>query len=223
MNFEQRLNLVAERYRSLGYKVVVRPGSEELPPFAKDFKVEILATGPDGSILVSAKKNPLELEADPNLPRYAEVTSQQPGWRYDLFVLGPDSQPLPLTHQVKELQEDEILRSLDTVQEMLRASFVEQALVAAWAPLEAAMRRRLRAGGEEAGWGTSARTLLNELYSAGAISTGVLRQLEGILSLRSAMAHGFSTPVVVDAKVVQFLVDTARRLLGESQPTKQPA
>ena len=71
MNSEQRLNSVADRYRSLGFKVVVRPGPEELPPFAKDFKVEILATGPGGNVLASAKASPPELEADPNVPRYA--------------------------------------------------------------------------------------------------------------------------------------------------------
>ena len=44
MNIEQRLSYVADRYRSLGFKIVLRPGPADLPPFAKDFKVEILAT-----------------------------------------------------------------------------------------------------------------------------------------------------------------------------------
>jgi hypothetical protein len=39
MNIEQRLNHVADRYRAQGYKVVVRPGPDDLPDFAKDFKV----------------------------------------------------------------------------------------------------------------------------------------------------------------------------------------
>lgn len=67
MKFEQRLNVVADRYRSLGFKVVMRPGPDDLPPFAKDFKVDILATGPDGNVLASVKATALELEADPNL------------------------------------------------------------------------------------------------------------------------------------------------------------
>ena len=58
MNSEQRLNHVADRYRAQGYRVVVRPGPDDLPPFAKDFKVEILATRADGNVLVSAKATP---------------------------------------------------------------------------------------------------------------------------------------------------------------------
>jgi hypothetical protein len=222
MNLEQRLNSLADRYRTLGYKVVVRPGPEDLPPFAKDFKVEILATRDDGSVLAVAKGSPTELEADPQVPRYAEVTNQQPGWRFDLFVLGPDNQPVAGNREAKEPQEEEIRSDLDAVQQLLRAGFLEQALVAAWAALEAAMRRRLRAEGEEADWGTSPRTMLNELYSSGVLSTRVLRELEGLFQLRSAIVHGFSAPVVEPSSVL-FLVDTARRMLTESQPAMQPA
>ena len=85
------------------------------------------------------------------------------------------------------------------------------------------MRRRLRALGQKAGWGTSARTMLNELYSAGGISTAVLRRLEALLQVRNALVHGFTAPVGVDDKGVLFLVDTARGLLADSQPARQTA
>ena len=89
MNIEQLLNYVADRYRSLGFKVVRRPGPDDLPPFAKDFKVEVLATGTDGNVLTSAKASPLEVASDPNLPRYGETIEQQPGWRFEVLVLDP--------------------------------------------------------------------------------------------------------------------------------------
>ena len=222
MNLDQRLNEVAEHYKAQGYQVVVRPERDALPPFAKDFKVEILAMRADGNLLASAKGSPIELEADPNVAKYVEITNQQPGWRFDVFVLGRDSQVKDENGEVKEPPEEEILRYLNGVQQMLGAGFVEQSLVAAWAALEATMRRRLRSGGEEAGWGTSPRTMLNELYSEGVLSTRVLRDLEGLFQLRSAIVHGFSAPSI-EPSAVQFLVDTARRLLTESQPVKQPA
>ncbi len=222
MNIEQRLNYLADRYRSLGFKVVPRPGPEDLPPFAKDFKVEMVATKEDGSALVSAKGSRSEFEADPDLVRYAEIANGQPGWRFDVYVLGPDAQVKAEQREAKEPPEEEILRYLDDVQPMLQAGFVEQSLVAAWAVLEAAMRRRLRSGGEEVEGGTSPRTLLDELYSGGVLSTGVLRDLEGLFQLKNAIVHGFSAPAVEPSKV-QFLVDTARRLLKESQLVKQPA
>jgi hypothetical protein len=222
MNIEQRLNQVADRYRAQGYQVVVRPGPEDLPPFAKDFQVEILAERADGNVLASAKGSPSELEADPNLSRYAEVIEKQPAWRYDVFVLGPESQPMPDKRDAKELSGEDIHRALGDVERMLQAGFVQQALIAAWAVLEAAMRRRLHAEGEEVGWGSSPRTLLNELYSGGMLQTSAFRDLEGLFQARNAIVHGFTTPVI-ESSAVQFLVETARRLLDESLAAKKTA
>src|SRR5438876_5807559 len=222
MNIDQRLNTVADRYRSRGFKVVLRPGPDDLPPFAKDFKVEILATGPDGNVLASVKASPSELEADPNISRYAEITEKQPGWRFDLLVLGPVGGLPKVERHSSEPSEDDIRRTLDEVERILQAGFIASSFAAAWAALEAAMRRRVRADGEEAGWGTMSRTMLNDLYSSGAISTSVLRDLERLFQVRSAIVHGFSAPAI-DPGAVRFLLETARRLLAGSQPVKQTA
>ncbi len=91
MNIEERLNYVADRYKSRGFKVVIRPGPDDLPAFAKDFKVELVATKEDGSVLASVKATRSEFEAEPDLVRYAETIDEQPGWRFDVYVMGPDS------------------------------------------------------------------------------------------------------------------------------------
>jgi uncharacterized protein YutE (UPF0331/DUF86 family) len=222
MNTEQRLNDIADQYRAQGYQVVVRPGPGELPAFAKDFNVEVLATRADGNVLASAKQSPAELQADSNLPRYAEITNKQPGWRFDVFVPGSDNEVIPEKRDAKEPSEKDIRRYLNDVERMLSEGFVTQSLIAAWAALESAMRRRLRSQGEEAGWGTSPRTMLNELLSAGVLTNSVFRDLEGLFQLRSAIVHGFAPPTV-ETTAVELLVDTARRLLNESQPAKQTA
>jgi uncharacterized protein YutE (UPF0331/DUF86 family) len=222
MKIDQQLNSVADKYRTLGFNVVLRPGPADLPPFAKDFQVEMVATKEDGSALVAAKNSPLEFEADPNVARYAEITERQSGWRFDVFVLGPD---YPVTKEIQEsseLSDEDLRRGLVEAERMLQAGFVAPSLLAAWAMLESVMRRLLQAEGEESGWGNSPRTLLNELYSDGVLSTAVLRELEGIVRLRNALVHGFSAPAIEPAKV-QFLIETARRLLTESQAVKQPA
>jgi hypothetical protein len=222
MNIDQRLNNVAESYRSRGYKVIVRPKADELPPFAKDFKVEILATGADDNVLASVKATSFDLEADPNILRYSEIIVKQPAWRFDILVLGPEGGLPKQVRQASEPSEDDIRRRLDEVERLLQAGFTASSFAAAWGALEAAMRRRVRAAGEEAGWGTTPRTMLNDLYSSGAISTTILRDLEGLFGVRSAIVHGFSAPAV-DPGAVRFLVDTTRRLLAESQPVKQTA
>jgi hypothetical protein len=222
MNIEQRLNYVADRYRSLGFNVVLRPGPNDLPPFAQDFRVEILATGTDANVLASVKASALELEADPNVSRYAELTGKQPGWRFDLMILGPENGLPKVDRHATEPSEDDIRKTLDEAERMLQAGFLTSSLIAAWGALEAAMRRRIRVDHGEAGWGTTARTLLNELYSSGAISTSVLRNLEELYQERNAIVHGFSAPSI-EPKAVQFLRETTLRLLTESQPALQTA
>ncbi|HLN32368.1 MAG TPA: hypothetical protein VK395_31860 [Gemmataceae bacterium] len=222
MNTEPRLNQVADRYRVQGYQVILRPGPDDLPEFAKDFKVEIVAKRADGCILASAKKNQSDLEADGEIPRYAEITENQPCWRFDIIVLGFESQPIPDKREAKEPSEEDIRRALEDVERMLQVGFIQQALIAAWAVLETAMRRRLQAEEEEVGWGSSPRTMLNELYSGGVLQSSAFRELETLYQVRSALVHGFTTPIIENS-AVQFLVDTARMLLDESRAAKKTA
>jgi hypothetical protein len=95
----------------------------------------------DGNVLASAKSSPSEMQADPNLSTYAKAIEKQPGWRYDVFVVGPDAEATPEKGDVKAQSEEEIRRSLDDAERMLRASFVAPSVIAAWAALESAMRR----------------------------------------------------------------------------------
>ena len=222
MNNEERLNVVADRYRARGFTVTTHPQPDQLPPFAKDFKVEIVATKEDGSALVVAKNSPSELEADPNLQNYADVTSKQAGWRLDLLVLGPDTPRVQVAPDATDLVEPEIRQILDEVGRMVQAGFVTAAVPTAWAALEAAMRKKLQVSGQQTGWGTNPRTMLNELFSAGVFNNRVFRDLEGVFQLRNRVVHGFSTPVVEPA-TVKFLVDTARQLLDTAEPAKMTA
>jgi hypothetical protein len=222
MKFEQQLSQIAERYRVQGYEVVVHPGPDQLPPFAKDFNIEILAKRGDGNVLVTAKKSQAEVEADGRLPTYAEVIEQHPDWRYDLFVLGPERDTTPLKRDVKEQSEEGIRGSLDDAKGVLRAGFIAQSFIAAWAALESAMRHRLRAQGSDAGWGTSARSMLNELLSSGVFAYSTFYRLEELFELRSVIVHGFSAPRV-EPNDVEFLVDTTRQLLDEWRLARQTA
>ncbi len=52
MNLQERLEGVAQQYKRQRYQVTLNPRVADLPDFAKDFKVEMLATRPDGSVLI---------------------------------------------------------------------------------------------------------------------------------------------------------------------------
>jgi hypothetical protein len=218
MNADQSLNQLADNYRAQGYSVVVHPQADDLPDFAKDFKVEIVATRNGGGVLASAKKNHAELAADREIPRYAEMIGKRPGWRFDVIVMGAESHPALEERDAHEPSEDDIRRDLEEVERILKAGFVKQALIAGWATLESVMRRRLRADGEAAGWGSSPRTMLNELYSDGILEGSVFRDLERLLQARNAVVHGFAT-AEIDDSAVQFLIDTAQTLLDSMPAT----
>lgn len=222
MNFEQRLNLAADAYKAQGYEVILRPEAEDLPDFARDFHLEIVARRGKGGVLASAKNSQLELEADREVSRYAEIVAQHPGWRYDIVVLTAISQSTPPRREASEPTEEDIRGALIEVERMFQAGFAQQSLIAAWAVLESAMRRRLHADGKVAGWGSSARTMLNELYSEGVLPSAAFRELEELFQVRSAIVHGFKGPEI-ENRAIELLIQTTRALLDESHATKKTA
>ena len=222
MDLEQELKRVADNYTSKGYQVALRPGPDRLPPFAKDFKVEIVGKRGSEGVLVAVKKNRDELAAETELARYADATSKQSGWRFDLVVLegvGPMGRNGRGAH---DFSGEDISKSLTDAEQMASMGFVPAAVITAWAGLEAAMRMRLRAAGQKAGWGTMPREMLNELYSSGVLTPDDFRELEKALQLRNEIVHGFSSPTV-DAGAVRLLGDIARRLLAESEKPQAAA
>jgi uncharacterized protein YutE (UPF0331/DUF86 family) len=227
MDIEDELNRIADAYRAQGYSAIVRPGPDQLPLFAKDFKVEIVCRRGAEGVLVSVKKNRDEVAADNNMQRYAEIAGTQPGWRFDFAILEAENPKAREVRGAREFSSEDITRSLDQAEELRRAGFTRFAVIAAWAALEAAMRMRMRASGQEAGWGSMPRQMLKELYSAGALSPDEFRRVEIASQFRNQIVHGFTSQQVEtgnsEAATVQLLSDVARRLVSESQPVKQPA
>jgi hypothetical protein len=217
MDFEQELKRVADTYASQGYQVTVRPNPEVLPPFAKDFKVEILGKRGTEGVLVAVKKDRDEVAADSNLTRYAEITSLQKGWRFDFAILEAEN---PISREIdgaEDFSSEDINKSFIEALEMVHLGFLRPAVITAWAGFEAAMRLRLRAAGERAGWGLAPRSMLNELYSNGVINVEEFRKLETLSRVRNQIVHGFISSLASDGGAVDFLCDIGHRLIEESQ------
>jgi hypothetical protein len=216
------LKRFAENYTARGFEVILRPRPEDLPVFAKQFKVEFVARRADGGVLVSVKQNRQEMEGDKEMAHYAKITNEQPGWRYDLAILEAED---PLAREVRGAQEptpEEITRTFVVADDVLSAGFTSPALITAWATLEAAMRKRILATGKHTARGIQPRFLLNELYSEGIFSTDEFPRLEKAWRLRNEIVHGFAGPTV-EPETVRFLLDVAKRLLAESYAEKRPA
>ncbi len=100
--------------------------------------------------------------------------------------------------------------------------FIRAAVITAWSALESAMRMRMRAAGEPAGWGTEPREMLNELYSSGLLASDEFNHLERLYQVRNQIVHGFVSPSL-DGGMVAFMAGLARRFVEESRPVKQTA
>jgi hypothetical protein len=222
MDFEAQLQQLADKYRAKGYQIIIRPRPDELPPFARDFHVEILGKRNGDGVLVSVKRNRLEMAADRNMGRYAAVTGAQPGWRYDFAILQPED---ALAHELRgatEPSDEQIRLHLQTAEQLMGESRGEAAFLIAWATLEAAMRRSLRAEPDHTVWPATARTLLNELYASGVFSFEEFAELEHLYQQRNRLAHGFAVESL-DAGSARSLLAISRRLLADAQPVAQPA
>jgi hypothetical protein len=216
MDFEQELKQVAARYAAAGYDVVIRPTPEQLPPFAKDFVVELLIRRGDGNALVSVKRDLRQMRADKALSHYAAVLQSQRGWRYDLAVVRASTTLAVDVGDAEEPSPEDVARMLDDGEDLCRKGLLRHALVTAWAGLEAAMRRRYRASHEEE-WAPMPRDVFTELYSNNdVIRFDELPRLQDAYRLRSQIVHGFAPPAVGE-DVVPFLVSVARRLMQEEQ------
>jgi hypothetical protein len=226
MDTESDLRPVADKYQADGYRVFIQPTPGQLPDFAKDFNVEVLALRNAGGVIASVKKTQAELERDTRVPKYAEVTGSQPGWRFDVIVLGPQIEPERDEIEATELTDEDMGLILDETQRLLDSHLTRYAFIAAWGVLETAMRRRIQTeeeteGDDERSW-WSPRTLLNEVFSAGGLSRSDYSRLEKLIQVRNAIVHGFSTPEI-EPETIQFLIDIARRLLVESKEAKETA
>jgi hypothetical protein len=202
--------------------VVLRPKAGDLPPFAKHFNVDIVAKRGGEGVLVQVKKDREDLAADPDTPRYAETTSAQPGWRFDFAILQPENVMAREVRGAQEPSEELINKILASAEALAREEYLNPALLTAWSGFEAAMRRRLRAEGETAGWGSQPREMLSLLNATGIASASEFVGLELAYRQRNELAHGFAAPSV-DPGTVRFLIEIARRLLDESKAAAQPA
>lgn len=222
MDLDRELQRLASQYTKEGFSVRLLPGETDLPPFAKDFVVEILGRREGGGVLVSVKRNLLAMQDDNYIPRYAEATNAQPGWRYDLIILEREPPMARLLRSAKQPSPDEIAQQLQYAERVLDAGFVNPALITAWASLEAAMRGTLHRTGDKIEWGADPESMLAELYSSGFLSVEDDPQLEAARKLRNEIVHGFS-PAPVDPETVTLLIRTARQLLEQAQVAEQPA
>jgi len=84
--YRQKLQEIAAEYQARGYEVLVEPGPEKLPEFLASFRPDLVARGPNESVVVEIKVG-TKTAASERFREIAETIQRQPGGRFSLIVI----------------------------------------------------------------------------------------------------------------------------------------
>lgn len=206
----EKLLQLAEDYRHQGYDISFNPRPEDLPPFLKSYRPDLVVYREDEAVVVEVKSHAaLTSPAETSLSQLAQVIQSQPGWRLELVVI--DSQEDTLARNAaNSLKKSEILAQFALVSD-LASKHPESAFLYAWSLTEAACRLVTEHEGLSLK-STNPLYLIKQLITAGVISRADYQYLLEVLSSRNLVAHGFrAQPITEDS--VHELVNITKKLL----------
>lgn len=208
--YRQKLQEIAGEYEARGYEVVVEPGPEKLPEFLAGFHPDLVARGPNESVVIEVKVG-TKTAASERFRELAETIQRQPGWRFSLVVIDPRSDEVaPPTQQL--LDRKEIADRLGRANELLRTGATDAAFLLMWVAVEALLRHIATREGLPLERVPSS-SLMKELFSLGILSRSELAVAQRAFSVRNALVHGFETTGLDEA--ARELAQLAQQLLSE--------
>jgi hypothetical protein len=204
------LEKIAQRYRDEGYDVIIHPGKGQVPPFLAGFQLDMVATRGNEGVVVEIKPSRIDLSNDPQIASMASVVNAQPGWKFDLVILEPETTVEKAALEAAEPSDEQLFQILQTADDLADKGYAPFACVVAWGGLEAAMRR-LRDDAELYGRATPTE-LMRTLYSNGFLSREQFERLRETYKVRSQVVHGL-VPTKVTPDLVRYVTATARYLV----------
>jgi hypothetical protein len=165
--YQRKLQEIAADYQAQGYDVRIEPGLEELPGFLAGFHPDLIARGPQDSVVVEVKEG-TATTASERYRELAEMIRQQPGWRFSLVVMDPQSDEVAPSAQPL-LNRQAIADRLERANELLRTGLTDAAFLLLWVSTEALLRQLASREGLPLERLPSSM-LLKELFSLGILS-----------------------------------------------------
>jgi uncharacterized protein YutE (UPF0331/DUF86 family) len=206
---KQRIEEIAQEYQNKGYKVTVRPGSDELPDFLQGYEPDILAQGPAEAVIVEVKSR-LSLAQSQYLRDLARRIEQNPGWRFEIAVINSQEEVFP-PENACSLGKDDIVRNLRESSKLAESNHLEAALLMAWSSTEATLR--LLADKEKIHLRAYApQYMIKQLATYAVLSRDEYNMLMRAIRPRNALVHGFKTDEL-DSSLVEELIETTDHLL----------
>ena len=86
----QRVQKVGQVYRDKGYDVLIEPQSDQLPDFLQTFRPDLIAHKGDEHIVVEVRTRG-QVSDFPQVNELAKVVRNEAGWKFELFLLGPEN------------------------------------------------------------------------------------------------------------------------------------
>ena len=200
---ETRLSVV-EKYRQLGYKVTVSPPSKELPRFLSKFRPDIVAEGPDESVVIEVTSSVKERGAA-YWKELSRVVKRHPRWRLELIA---DASKRRMR---QTMNKDRVRKRLLEGQRLAELGMLAASLLITWSAVEAAMRL---AGQENEIDLPDQRpaAVISRLYTDGVLERREYDFLVDVFGVRNAVTHGFDQGAI-KRNVLKKLQQIGLRLL----------
>jgi hypothetical protein len=208
--YQRKLQEIAADYRAQGYDVHIDPGPKDVPAFLVGFRPDMIARGPNDSVVVEVKVG-TSTAASERFRELAETIQQQPGWRFSLVVIDPRSDEVVPSAQPL-LNRQAIADRLEKAHELLGVGITDAAFLLLWVSIEALLRQLATREGLPLERIPSS-TLLKELFSLGILSRDGLEIAQRALTVRNALVHGFEAREL--DQTTEELAQLAQQLLAE--------
>jgi HEPN domain-containing protein len=210
--FDEFVHTVAERYRTKGYRVSVRPKATDLPAFLKGTSPDLLASRAGEHVAVGIHRLG-SARGGPGLRKLADLIESRPAWRFDVVLYEPEAR-----RETRLPSESVIKRSMDRAERLFEQGERAASLLLAWSAMEAAARRSLRDLEDDGAKRRVSEDLLKTLVSSGLLREVDFRRLVPVMRLRNEVAHG-QLQSNVSKEVIGSLRDATKQLLEGFVPT----
>ena len=208
----QRVQELAQEYRSKGYEVITEPSPEQLPDFLCQYRPDLLVRKDSESIVVEVKTRS-SLAGNSQMRDLARVLHATPGWKFELVTVR-EKEKLDAPEGACPFTIEDVSSRLETVEGLLEAGSSEAAFLLGWGALEAVVR--LLAEEEQLTLERiSPSYLLHQAVTNGVISGEDYARLKRAMKYRNALVHGFKI-ADFDTALVREIINTTKHFLEEA-------
>ena len=133
----QRVQKVGQVYRDKGYDVLIEPQGDQLPDFLQAFRPDLIAHKGDENIVVEVRMRG-QVSDFPQVNELAKVVRNEAGWKFELFLLGPENSFF--MNGASPLTVEEICSKRKEVALFFQNGHLEAAFLMGWSLVEAILR-----------------------------------------------------------------------------------